>query len=104
MTVTGTTAASPVMTVTQHGTVVWHSNGPTIMLATMVDLAPGRSMDYRASFTPVLCGAGDDKPEGFPDDLPPLRAGDFQVSALLEVNRGSDKTVVGGESVTIALH
>jgi hypothetical protein len=102
-TVTGTTAASPVITVARDGIVVWHSNGPTIMLATMVDLAPGQSLDYRASFTPVLCGAADDKPEGFPDDLPPLGAGDFQVSALLEVNRGGDTTVVGGESITIAL-
>ena len=73
------------------------------MLAKVVDLAPGQSMEYQASFTPVRCDASSDMPEGFSDDLPPLGAGDYQVSALLEVNHGSAKTLVGSEPVTIRL-
>jgi hypothetical protein len=101
--VTGSTAASAVITVSHQAIVVWHSNGPMIMLAQLVDLAPGQSMDYQASFTPVRCDAADDTPEGFPDDLPPLGAGDYQVSALLDVNHGSTKTLVGSQPVTIRL-
>ena len=102
-TVTGSTAAVAVITVSQQGMVLWHSNGPTIMLAKMVDLSPGQSMEYSASFTPVRCDAGDDNPEGFPDHLPSLGAGDYQVSALIEVNHGSAKTLVGGQPATIHL-
>jgi hypothetical protein len=102
-TVTGSTAASAMITVSQRSIVVWHSNGPMIMLAKLVDLAPGQSMDYQASFTPVRCDAANDTPEGFPDNLPKLDAGDYQVSALLEVSHGSTTTLVGGEPVTIRL-
>jgi hypothetical protein len=101
--VTGSTAASAVITVSQQAIVLWHSNGPTIMLAKIVDLAPGQSMEYQASFLPVRCDASSDTAEGFPDDLPLLGAGDYQVGALLEVSHGSAKTLVGSEPVTIRL-
>jgi hypothetical protein len=86
-TVKGTTAASPAITVSQDGVVLWHSNGPMIMLAVVVDLAPGQSMNYRASFTPVRCGVGDDLADGFPDNLPALPAGGYQVSAAIDLSR-----------------
>jgi hypothetical protein len=51
----------------------------------------------------VQCDASSDTAEGFPDDLPLLGAGDYQVGALLEVSHGSAKTLVGSEPVTIRL-
>lgn len=102
-TVTGSTAAAAVIAVSRQGIVLWHSNGPTTTLARMVDLSPGQSMDFPASFTPVRCDADNDTPEGFPDHLPSLDAGDYQISALIEVSHGSTKTLVGGEPVTIHL-
>ncbi|GAB3032762.1 hypothetical protein GCM10027052_07220 [Parafrigoribacterium mesophilum] len=102
-TVTGSTAASAVITVSDGGIVLWHSNGPTIMLARLIDLAPGQSMDLPAFFSPLRCEAGDDKPEGFPDNLPPLAAGRYQVGALLGVSRGGAAGLVGGPSVPIDL-
>jgi hypothetical protein len=107
-TIRGTTAASPAITVSQDGTVLWHSNGPMIMLAVVVDLAPGQSMSYRASFTPVRCGVADDLADGFPDNLPPLPAGNYQVSAAIDLSREGDGGPVANELVagpvqTIAL-
>ncbi|MEO7005998.1 MAG: hypothetical protein ABI275_07395 [Terrimesophilobacter sp.] len=102
-TVTGSTAAAAAIMASQQGIVLWHSNGPTILLAKTVDLAPGQSVEYPASFTPVRCAAGDDTAEGFPNHLPSLGAGDYQVSALIEVNHDSAMTLVGGQPVTIRL-
>jgi hypothetical protein len=93
--VTGTTAASPAITLSQHGTVLWHSNGAMIMLAVVVDLAPGESMTYRASVTPVRCGVEDDL-NGFRDDLPGVGAGDYALSAAIDLTR----TDASGEFVS----
>jgi hypothetical protein len=103
-TVTGSTTGGAVITVSSNGTVLWHSSGPRIAPAKLVDLAPGQRMDFAASFTPVRCRASDDKPEGFPAGLPALTVGHYQVSALLEVNDGTESTVVGGEPIAIELH
>lgn len=108
-TITGTTAASPAITVSQDGVVLWHSNGPTIMLAAVVDLAPGRSMSYRAGFTPVRCGAADDLASGFPDTLPALPAGSYQVSAAIDLSRehadgSATSELVTGPMQTVTLH
>ena len=84
--VTGTTAASPAITLSQGGTVLWHSNGPMIMLAVVVDLAPGESMTYQASVSPVRCGTEDDL-DGFRDDLPGVGAGDYGLSAAIDLTR-----------------
>ncbi|MCU1580110.1 MAG: hypothetical protein JWP19_2314 [Rhodoglobus sp.] len=83
-TVTGTTAAAPAITVSQGGVVLWHSNGPMIDLAVTVDLAPGQSMDYSASFTPVRCDVADDEAESFRADLPVLPAGGYYLSAAID--------------------
>lgn len=97
----GTTAASPAITVSQGGIVLWHSNGPMITLAAIVDLAPGQSMQYRASFTPVRCDVADDLAEGFRDGLPALPAGDYQVSAAIDLSReGVGGGAVANELVT----
>jgi len=99
-TIKGTTAASPAITVSQGGVVLWHSNGPMIMLAVVVDLAPGQSMSYRASFTPVRCGAADDLASGFPHDLPALPAGSYQVSAAIDLSREGVNGSAASELVT----
>jgi hypothetical protein len=82
--VIGSTAASPVITLSRDGTVLWHSNGAMITIAVLVDLAPGESMNYPVSLTPVACGAQDELGSGFRDNLPPLPAGDYRVSALID--------------------
>jgi len=80
----GTTAALPTITLSQNGTVLWHSNGAMIMSVTVVDLQPGESMQYSASFTPVRCEPQDDAVGGFRADLPALPSGSYQVGALID--------------------
>jgi hypothetical protein len=80
--VTGYTGASPAMTVSEGGVTVWHSNGPQIMLAQLIDLEPGASVDLPASIVPVRCSIEDDSAESFRDDLPALAPGVYQLSAI----------------------
>lgn len=82
--VMGTTAAVPALTVSQNGTVLWHSNGPMIMSLVVVDLEPGQSLEYAASFTPVKCDVEDDTSESFRTDLPALPAGAYELSAAID--------------------
>ena len=83
--VSGTTSATPAITLAQNGIVLWHTNGPEIAMAMMVDLDPGESMQYGASFTPVRCEAEDDSGESFRENLPPLTAGTYGVSAAIDI-------------------
>jgi hypothetical protein len=80
--VTGYTGASPAMTVSEGGVTVWHSNGPQIMLAQLIDLEPGASVDLPASIVPVRCAVEDDSAESFREDLPALEPGVYQLSAI----------------------
>lgn len=103
-TITGTTAARPAITVSQDGVVLWHSNGPMIMLAVMVDLAPGESMDYEASFTPVRCEVEDDLAEGFRDGLPALAPGEYHVGAMIDLQHNAAPVeLITGPAATITL-
>lgn len=81
--VTGTTAAVPALTVARDGVTVWHSNGPMILSLVVVDLGPGETLEYRATFDPVLCTA-DDEAEPFPPDLPALESGTYELSAAID--------------------
>lgn len=101
--VTGTTAATPAITLAQDGVVLWHSNGPMIQMAVEVDLKPGESMTYRASLVPVVCGVEDDTAEAFRSDLPAAPAGSYQVSAAIDLSRESGADLVTGPSQTITL-
>lgn len=83
--ITGTTPATPIITLSQNNVVIWHSNGPTIMMITEVNLSPGESLTYPASFTPVVCGPEDDSGESFRNDLPPAPAGSYEVSAAIDL-------------------
>jgi hypothetical protein len=108
-TIRGTTAASPAITVSADGVVLWHSNGPMIMMAAVVDLAPGASMRYQASFTPVRCETADEAASGFRTDLPALPAGDYRISAAIDLSReastpgASQNELVVGPAQTITL-
>lgn len=81
--VTGTTAAVPAITMARDGVTVWHSNGPMILSLTIVDLAPGESLEYRTSIVPVECGP-EDEAETFREDLPALAPGDYTLSAAID--------------------
>lgn len=83
--VAGTTTAAPAITVSQDGIVLWHSNGQIPPLAVEVDLAPGESIEYPASFTPVRCEVEDDSAESFRDTLPALAPGTYDVSAAIDL-------------------
>lgn len=83
-TVTGSTLVDPAITLSQDGITVWHTNGPTDLVATRVDLAPGASMQFAASFEPVRCEPEDDALEAFRPDLPPAGAGNYEVSAAVD--------------------
>ena len=101
--VKGYSAASPTITLSQDGIVKWHSNGAMIAIAIEVDLEPGESMEYAASFTPVECGVDDEGDAGFREKLPALPAGDYQVSALLDVSGADDTELVAGPPATVTL-
>jgi hypothetical protein len=103
-TVTGYTAASPAITLAQNNIVVWHSNGPMIMLAVDVNLAPGESMVYPATFSPVVCSAEDDMGESFRDDLPAAPAGQYQVSAAIDLMGEGAAELVTGPPATVTLN
>lgn len=104
--VIGTTGAQPTIVISRDGLTVWHSNGGVRSIGILVDLAPGESMDYPASFTPVGCTEGDESGLSFPSDLPPLSTGVYQVSALIDLAPDSSDTpwvLVGGPSQDVAL-
>lgn len=82
--VIGYTPATPAITLSQDGVVLWHSNGPMILSLVAVDLAPGASLEYPASFTPVRCAAEDDLGDTFRADLPAVEPGSYQLSALID--------------------
>lgn len=108
--VVGTTAAVPAITLSRDGVVLWHSNGPTILSIVDVDLEPGASLEYPASFVPVRCGVEDDAAEAFRAELPALEAGDYEVSALIDFGpdasmapQTTELELVGGPRSTISL-
>lgn len=82
--VTGYTNPTPAITLSRDGVVLWHSNGPMIMSLAIVDLEPGASMEYAASFTPVRCDVEDDLGASFREGLPALPAGQYDLSAAID--------------------
>lgn len=82
--VTGTTAAGPAITLSQSGTVLWHSPVAGDLSAVVIDLAPGQSREYAASFVPVRCAVADDEAQSFRADLPAVPAGSYELSAALD--------------------
>jgi hypothetical protein len=104
--VSGTTAGLPSMTLSQNGVTLWHSNGPQTMIAIPVDLGPGQSLQYPATFEPVRCGTEDDLGETFRPDLPAVGPGLYQLSAAIDFTRndGSFIDLVTGPAVRVSLN
>lgn len=88
--VTGTTAPTPAVTLSQGGIVLWHSTGPVDSSAIEVDLAPGASLEYPASFTPVRCDIEDDLAQSFRAGLPAVPAGGYELSAAIDFVPGAE--------------
>lgn len=98
----GSTEFAPTITLSQAGTVVWHT--PTAEgTSTTVDLAPGESIDFAASLEPVVCAPEDDEPGAFRADLPPAPAGEYQVSAAIDVYGDGAPAIVVGAPQDLAL-
>jgi len=104
--VSGTTGGRPAMTLSKGGVTLWHSNGPQTMIAIPVELAPGETLQYPATFEPVRCGVEDDIGESFRDDLPEVGAGVYQLSAAIDFTRndGSFIDLVTGPAVRVTLN
>ena len=109
--VIGYTPTSPAMTLSQDGVVLWHSNGITNYALMSVDLAPGASLEYQASFVPARCAVEDDERESFRADLPALEPGAYQLSALIDFTADPsmgqetpELDLVSGPLSTIALN
>jgi hypothetical protein len=104
--VSGTTGGRPAMTLSKGGVTLWHTNGPQTMIAIPVELAPGESLQYAASFEPVRCGVEDDAGESFREDLPEVGAGVYQLSAAIDFTRndGSFIDLVTGPAVRVTLN
>lgn len=81
--ITGTTSASPWMTLSRDGVVLWHTEA-MILIAAEVDLDPGESVQMPASVQPVECAVEDDA-DGFRAELPVLPPGEYEVSGALEI-------------------
>jgi len=101
--VAGYTAPSPAITLSRDGIVLWHSNGMMIQSIQDVSLAPGESLEFAASFTPVVCGVEDDTAEAFRTDLPPVPAGDYHVSAAADVTVDGNAVLVTGPAETVRI-
>lgn len=99
--ITGTSAAPPAITLSKDGIVLWHSNGPIAAMGMVVDLAPGASLSYQVSLRPVACAVEDDGAGSFRSDLPHVAAGQYQISAALDLGRqNADGSMQGTDLVT----
>ena len=96
--VIGTTGPVPAVTLSEDGTVVWHTNGPTVSSVVPIDLAPGESLELPASVETVRCGVEDDSGDGFRTDLPAVEPGAYGVSAAISFV--SDRGEVPAETIT----
>ncbi|MDQ1569400.1 MAG: hypothetical protein QOF79_74 [Actinomycetota bacterium] len=99
----GVAFSEPAVTLSQDGTVLWHSHDLAAGDPLAVRLAPGESQTFDASFQPVRCNAADDTVGNFPADLPPVPAGDYDVSAAMDVTVDSNAELVTGPLSTVTL-
>ena len=105
--VQGVTASEPIVTISENGVVVWHSNGAMDSSARVIDLEPGMATTYDTHIRAVRCTAGDEGGTGFPSDLPALSGGTYTLSAAIDVSgeAGSPSWVlVTGPTSTLRVH
>lgn len=82
--VVGSTGSLPAITLSQGGIVKWHTNGTPDTTFVWINLAPGESIDYTTTFTPVLCDVVDDEGDAFRPGLAALEPGSYEISALVD--------------------
>jgi len=109
--VTGSLSPFPALTLSRNGIVLWHSNGAVPSLAQEIDLAPGASTTFDATFQPLVCGVADDEQESFRADLPAAGPGSYQLSAALDftpaapdANGQIAAVLVSGPTSLVTLH
>lgn len=104
----GVTASTPVITFSRDGVVLWHTNGAQDAIGMPVDLAPGESMTYLATFEPVVCAVGDDgDADGLRKYLPTAAAGSYRLSAAIDFipDDGMAGTLlITGPTASVKLH
>lgn len=99
--ISGAVTARPVITVAQGGTTLWHSNGPALALQNPIELAPGESLDYETSFTPVRCSTEDELDS---TGLPALARGEYQLTAVIDFfPHEGPVELISGPAATILL-
>lgn len=110
LTNTGTAAFSgsaspfPALTFSRDRIVLWHSNGAVPSLAQLIELAPGASLTFSTTFEPAVCGVADDERTSFRAELPAAGAGNYGLSAVLEVtNVDGSAVVVSGPVAAVTL-
>ncbi|PJJ72749.1 hypothetical protein CLV46_2325 [Diaminobutyricimonas aerilata] len=89
--VRGTASAPPATTLGEEGIVRWHSSD--LGAVAVIDLAPGASVRLDATVQPVRCTADDEALPSLPDDLPAVPAGEYTVSAALDVTLSDGRVV-----------
>lgn len=105
--VRGFTSFEPVIELARNGMTVWHTSGAAPSPGRLIDLAPGESTTYPASFTPVECTSEDETGIRFRDNLPPLGAGDVTLTAAIQLipagAAGEEAVIISGPPQTITL-
>ncbi len=98
--VTGSAAAGPAITLSQDGVTVWHGAPAPLAEAVPIDLAPGQSTRFDATFIPAMCGSTGSSTNG---PLAPAAPGSYQLSGAIVVAEVGDGSTTGSELVGSAL-
>ena len=99
----GDSYGRPTVVLSQRGTVIWHSHDLVIRDPLPVQLDPGQSVSFDASFEPVVCARDSDLTPDGDAQLPVAPAGDYQVSAIMDVTVLSNAELVTGPLSTVIL-
>lgn len=98
--VTGSAAAGPAITLSRDGVTVWHGAPAPLAEAVPIDLAPGQSTRFDATFIPALCGSTDSSTNS---PLAPAAPGDYQLSGAIVISEVGDDNAAGSELVGSSL-
>ena len=102
--VRGTTSVEPIVSLSRNGVTVWHTSGSAADLARHVDLEPGQSAIYSASFRTIQCNPDDENPATVGDNLPALVPGPAEVTATITYfSDTGDSFLISGPAESIIL-